>query len=331
MPAPLLLVGHFPPPRGGVAVHLDRLRAGLFRRGVPVRCCSFGNSDPAQSSTLIIRKHPLAFFGALLRGARILHYHTDEGDWKSAALMGIWCALRGQRYMLTLHSFRDHPFLRRSWAKALIRFTYRRADAIICISDNLRTELQQRLPVPADRVVVVPSFIAPSDAERRAQPREEFRSLAQRCRAIIAFNAFAPTVHDQQDLYGGDIVLDAFAMIRNEFPEAGLFMAYMRFDDSPHARALQSKAKTLGDRVVLSVQPDMPFIPELAASAVFVRATLNDGGPSLSVLEALSLGVFTAASDAVPRPPECALFANRDAASLAAVLRTILRDVRDGK
>lgn len=327
----LLLLGHFPPPRGGVAVHLDRLRDALRNRSFAVRCISFGTRDPAHPDTLLTRRQPLAFLGALLRGAPLLHYHTDEADWKAAALLGLWCALRRQTYVLTLHSFRRHSFLEGSLSRRVVAFVYRRAARIICISENLQREVSELLPEASARTVVITSYLPPSDAERNTPPPARFDELTREHDTVICFNAYAPTLYQGRDLYGGDVVLDAFALVQQEFPTVGLAMVYVRLDDSSNAQTIRAKARALGARVALIENHVGPFIPVLERSAILVRATLNDGGPSLSVLEALSLGVWCAASDAVPRPRECELFRTRDPEDLARALRLLLHRVSQGE
>lgn len=327
----LLLLGHFPPPRGGVATHLDRLRAALRRTNITARFLSFGDANPAERDTLVFKEHPVLFLRALSCGASVLHYHTDEADWKSAVLLSLWCLARRQKYLFTLHSFRDHEFLKSGWSRGMAAFVYRHAAKIICISENLRREVQQLLPMPEGKLIVIPSFLPVTEQEHGAEPPPEFMALAQRCSHIISFNAFALTMYNGVDLYGGDILLDAFAEVKDEFPDAGLMMVYLNFGESALANTIRAKARALGDRVVIVEHSDRPFIPMLIRSSVFVRATANDGGPSLSVLEALSLGIFCAASDAVPRPAECALFKNRDAKDLAKVLRELLRRVQSGE
>ena len=179
-----------------------------------------------------------------------------------------------------------------------------------------------------EQVAVIPSFLPPSQAEHNTAPPASFEQLKRRYPTIICFNAFAPSLYNNEDLYGGDILLEAFADVARDFSDVGLYMVYVGFDVSPLAQRLRAAATKLGDRVVLEERFDGPFVPILLNSSLAVRATSNDGGPSISVLESLALGIWCAASDAVPRPAECVLFRNRDAQDLARALRTILEKVQ---
>jgi glycosyltransferase involved in cell wall biosynthesis len=324
----LLLIGHFPPPRGGVAAHLERLRASLPQHGITPECYTFGAADARHRNTVAIKGHRLAFFLRLCRGASLLHYHTDEADWKSALLMGVWCLLRRQRFIFTLHSFRSHAFQRRPLFGWLMKLVFRSAERIVCISENLKREVVELLPVDPSILVVIPSYIPPS-AEERDRPLppgvEQFLNTHP---VTIAFNAYNAVRFGDGDLYGGDTILDAMAILTPGFPELGAVMVYTRTADLELWRTIQARAVALGDRVLLIKADDLDFVPVAARAPISVRATRNDGGPSLTVLEALSLGRFILASDAVPRPPQAIMFKTGDPGNLAGALRTTIERVK---
>ncbi len=328
---PLLLIGHFPPPRGGVAAHLERLRATLPANGIAVECYTFSEEDPRRPETVAIKRHRMRFVARLLRGAALMHYHTDERDWKSALALGLWCFVRRQRYLLTVHSFRPHPFLRNAFFRALMRRTLRRAVAVVCISENLQREIEERLPDSRAAFVVTPSFIPPMDEERTRPMPPDVEEFLRHHSPRIAFNAYNAVMYQGGDLYGGDTMLAALARLAGEFPELGVVMIYTRTEDTALWETIRKAAAALGDHVLLLRTDRFDFLPIVARSDISMRATRNDGGPSLTVLEALSLGTFCVASDAVPRPSQAILFRTGDADDLARALRDTLARVQRGE
>ena len=127
------------------------------------------------------------------------------------------------------------------------------------------------------------------------------------------------------------ILLDAFEMLSGQFSDTGLIIVIMQSLDTPYGSRIRSRIHALGNRVIVMERSGESFIPVLEQSDVFVRATRNDGGPSLSVLEALSLGRWCVASDAVPRPASCLMFKNRDAVDLARALSEALERAHRGE
>ena len=66
-----------------------------------------------------------------------------------------------------------------------------------------------------------------------------------------------------------------------------------------------------------------PFGPALVRSSVFVRPTSTDGD-SVSVREALAVGVPVVASDVCQRPKGCHIFQSRDAEQMAKTVLEVL-------
>ena len=96
------------------------------------------------------------------------------------------------------------------------------------------------------------------------------------------------------------------------------------------ARAAQQHAAAQDSRVTFLQQPASPLAPVVRDAHIIVRPTRTEGGASLTVQEALELGRWAIASDAVPRPDGTRLFHNADADHLASILQSSIHDVRRG-
>jgi len=73
-----------------------------------------------------------------------------------------------------------------------------------------------------------------------------------------------------------------------------------------------------------------PLLPAVLHSHIVVRPTRTEGGPSLTLSEALECGRIAIGSDAVPRLPGCRLFTNGSDTDLLRVLREATLDARSG-
>jgi len=133
---------------------------------------------------------------------------------------------------------------------------------------------------------------------------------------VIAVNAFHLESLDGTPLYGADMGPGLLASVKETFPDAGLVL-YVAREPTPELRnALMAPVDALGvgdDFYV--VTGSEPFGPLLVRSDVVVRPTATDGD-SVSVREALAVGVPVVASDVCSRPEGVRVFPTRDAGGL---------------
>ncbi|MGH8246464.1 MAG: glycosyl transferase family 1, partial [Gammaproteobacteria bacterium] len=93
----LLLVGPYPPPHGGVSVHVAQARAELRRAGVPCRILNIDPLAPVSPCYIVIR-NSLDLVLELWRYARdgwTPHLHTNGHNFKSWVL-ALLCGLAGR-------------------------------------------------------------------------------------------------------------------------------------------------------------------------------------------------------------------------------------------
>src|SRR5579863_87619 len=131
----ILLIGPYPPPHGGVSVHVCGIHRRLTAAGV--FCRVLDTSD--------VRSWSFNF--ALLRYALqgwTLHLHTNGHNWKSW-LLALWCGIAGQysNCILTLHSGMAPVYLTGlyGWRRRMAGFTCRLYSRVICVNAAIRDAL----------------------------------------------------------------------------------------------------------------------------------------------------------------------------------------------
>jgi glycogen synthase len=304
----MALVGDWPPPQGGVAVHVAVLASALRAQGHDVRVLDIGKGDH-RGPALTPARGPVRYAAALARAAaerRLVHVHTSGASAKSwlVALAAARARLPGApRALLTLHSGLAPAWLashreRRELARlACVGF-----GRVVAVSRAIADALVGA-GVPPARVTVVPAFLAAGVVP--GPPPRRF-AVVRQARAPLFCAALAPT-----PTYGEDLLLAAFAEVRARAPRAALAVFGPGTERGPAASlGLRGSVLALGEL-------DHPAaLGVMAASDVFVRPTFADGD-ALSVREALALGRPVVASATGHRPPACLLFAPGDAAALA--------------
>lgn len=308
-PRDVLLVGTRPPPSGGISAHIDDLACWLSEHGVSVR---FVEARPGLS------REPASFtrlLGALVAArARgdLCHVHTNghnEGSWRLAELAA---RLVGDRALVTLHSGYAPGYIRRH--RATCRAVCTRYRRVVCVNEHIAAALRDAgvdearlLVAPAFSAALLPLPLAPAglDVVRRRHP-------------VL----LAATLSDAPE-YGARVLFEGYALLHRSIERVGLLL------HGPAARKPTLDGfELLDEEAKASVHRygDLPRAEALGlirAADVFVRPTFADGD-SISVREALALGVRVVASDAAPRPASCHTFTVGDALALADAVQSAL-------
>jgi glycogen(starch) synthase len=298
----IALVGNWPPPYGGVSVHVAALARVLAARGVDVRILDIGQGDHAGGAVRPARG-PLRFATCLASAAvagRLVHLHTNGANpksWGVALAAGRARRPFAPRGVLTIHSGLCPGWLagsaRRRALAALACAGYGR---VVAVNAEIAGALADA-GVPARRLAVLapfsPALMAPAEPP---PPLARFR--AARGPLFAAALAPGPT-------YGADVLLPAFAAVRERLPGAGLAVF------GPGTASLRGEGL-----LALGEIPHGAALGVIAASDVFVRPTRADGD-AVSVREALALGRRVVASAVGHRPAGCLLAPPADVAALA--------------
>jgi len=301
----ILLVGPYPPPHGGVSVHVLELRRQLQLSEIDCQVVNVDPRAPASDNFISIRGGA-DLFRTLLDFARkgwILHVHTNGHNRKSwlVALTAGLAGLPGPGSMLTLHSGMAPAYLAhgRVSARLLARLVCSLYRRVIAVAPEVRTTVLS-LGVPAARVELLPAFLftAPSPAEL-----PELRMVEGR-RPLLASTLFF------RREYGFELLVEAIDRLRCEHPEIACLVMGSG-ERQAEAMQLLTKRRLENCIYLLGNVPHQKCISVMSRCDLLVRPALADGDAS-SVREALSLGVPVVASDVGNRPAGTVLFRTGD-------------------
>ncbi len=312
----LLLVGPYPPPHGGVSVHIAQ--AQRLARSAGIRCHVLNTQRYAEPGTEYISfDHAPGFLYNLVFYARTgwtIHVHTNGHNiksWLVALTAGIAGKL-GPGSRLTLHSGGLPRYLRGArYRRWVARTTCRFFSSIMCVNQEQRRTLESLGVLPA-LLDVVPAFhgIEPRAAEWVLSPKLE-QWLGRHRPLVTATASGLPE-------YGVELLIEAVE--RLSAAHKGIGCLIIGTDDSDRVVRAQIESRKLRESVMLlGDRPHGECLHLISRSDVFVRPTLMDGD-SVSVREALALGVPVVASDAAPRPDGTVVFQTGNAGDLAGKL-----------
>lgn len=315
---PLRILGPFPPPYGGVAIHCVRLLESLRECGVAAQGVSLGGLPSSLQDVALLRPW-------MVLSRSPVHYHTDEGNFRWMLMLSTLWRLTRTPYIVTLHSFRHRAEFESAATRDRLRRAYEHAEAMIAISDEVAAAVEHALGLRHKRLKVIASNLPISNWERQAPLPEEIPDSWRQAEIRLLANAGSITSYNGKDLYGIDVLLEAFALISDQ--HAALCVVVGGVRDKQLADRLLKQAST-DTRVCVVYEPNSALVPVVEHSHVIVRPTRTEGGPSLTVTEAMELGKITIASDAVARPAGCITFRNEDPADLARVLDRSIHNAR---
>lgn len=312
----VVLAGSYPPPFGGESIHVWKLASLLRSEGRLQRVVNLRRGAPC-SADCVNGAGPIRFWWTLMRelsGRTMLHLHANGHSWKSwARILCAACVLRLRRTpaVLTIHSGLSPQYLRNTgavWA-CFLRYALTAFTQIVCVNDEIRQALV-RLGVSDKRLSIVPAFLGTTGG---AVDREDEALLSYRPRIVAVAN-------DGPE-YGVPLLIEAISRLRIRYPAMGCIV--IGTDGAGEAADL---VRTLGlsEHVrFLGQIPHARCLALVARSHLFVRPSLADGD-SVSVREALSMGIPVIASETGARPPETILFRMSDSADLEAKIVGVL-------
>ena len=230
-----------------------------------------------------------------------LHLHTNGHNWKSW-LLAIGCGLAGQSSggcILTLHSGMAPAYLGAAsvWRRRLAGLTCLLYTRVICVSPAIQTAIVS-LGVPSQRTELVPACLKTERPQVALEPL--LKAWIGRHRPLLSTALFF------RPEYGFDSLVAALARLRDRYPSFGCLVMGSGEQRADAERRIHEVGLEENVLIVGDVAHDRCLML-MSISHVFIRPTFEDGD-SISVREALSLGVPVVASRVGMRPEGIILF-----------------------
>ena len=326
------IIGSYPPPYGGISIHIKRLSehlnevgikhtiydtAALLSTNTPLR--KGGNVVPITSPIKWALKY--LFFS----NSDIVHLDA-AGDWKLRLYSGLVIGLIRRKkvvitnngsdlvwpYAISCLRKPDSSFSAKLITKLVI-YSHKRASFIICVNPDIR-ELMLSLGVRPERTEIVPAFIPPVvKKEDITRIPQEVLDFIESHTPVISAGAFRINFYNGQDIYGIDMCIELCANLKSIYPQIGLVFCVPNIGDYDYFSKMKREIrdKNIENNFLFITQPLDEVYPIWQKSDIFVRPTVSDGD-AVSLREALYLKTPSVASDVVPRPEGTILFKNRN-------------------
>jgi glycosyltransferase involved in cell wall biosynthesis len=269
----LILIGSFPPPVGGVTIHVKRLKECLEKSGLS---CLF----------IDIRKEGIKNVLKSIFKGKIIHIHTSNVYMKF--FFSIFCRLVNKKLLLTYHGNINR------YGK-LKNFVDRSSVRIVNVPIVLNQSSYNIAKQINRKTVLIPAFIPPAEIVDLDEDTEnKVKQLKSVCDTVFCTNAY----NVSYDKEGGEIYqITSLITLFNKHPDKGLIVSdpsgmYIKF--------VKENGIHYADNILF-----LSFIHDFNAvirdTDCMIRFTTTDGD-SLSVKEALFAGKPVIATNVVERP-----------------------------
>lgn len=327
----LTIIGPYPPPVGGIAVHVQRFRSILEPR-FDIRVLDpYGHADRQVPSCVESLGPPsIRSAMALIRAARdsrpdLVHVHVAA--MKRFALTGHFLTRalgRDVLRVLTIHSgsFAHDYRAGHALGRLAIRRITAAFDGVIAVNEEIAATVHG-FGVPAGRLAVIPAYLPPPSPPAEAQVAA-LRTVAGPGSVVLITSGYG------RREYGFEVLVNALASDRSLAARCALVICSYGDRDEGYMAEVEAAGRSLPFvRQLRDLTPE-GFAAVLAAGDMYVRATTLDGD-AMAIREAGAFGRQVLASDAVARPAGCLLFGTAQAGELADAIRQAIADRSLGK
>lgn len=292
----ILQIGPYPPPQGGVQTHVVAVRRYLRRRGVPCAVINITRHRKPDSDEVYYPGSGFEVVRLLLQlRYDIIHLHFGGNLTSRLLALGFFCTLiPRRRVVLTFHSG-GYPVSdegRRAHRRTLRGFVFRRFDRVIGVNQQL-VDLFERLGVSPDRIRLIEPHALSVEL-----PADSLSPELQ-----LFFESHTPvltTVGLLEPEYDLPLQIEVLGPLRKRFIKAGLVIIGSGSLEDTLRELI--KGKPYAEHILLAGDvPHSETLRVIADCNLFLRTTLYDGD-SISVREALHIGVPVIATDNHMRP-----------------------------
>ncbi len=333
----ILLVGTYPPPYGGISVHIERLKKTLDNSG-NYDCFVLDTSGMQQekkqkdkaitcvSGNIVMRLIKSLFAIKKYKG-EIIHYHVSAFyNFQYVGIIFNWINKKAKK-IITIHSgsFIKY-YLNGSWLrKNLIKISLSNYDHIITVNYDQEVFLKKDMKITS-HITTIPAFLLPRYIEKANSIIEKEMDDYKKCFGKVIVSSGSLLEH-----YGFHIIIQAIKELKMDYLDKfGLILVAYGSENVQYKNDILRKVRDVENIKFYYDLTPSEFSRVLEKSDIFIRATDRDGD-AVAVREAIYFKHQIIASDCVKRPDGALLFSTMDKNDLIIKLKYALDNSEAGK
>lgn len=316
------IMGYFPPPIGGISMHVKRLGELLQLHNIDYKIYSIGDKDyDSEKVERYTNRRKWATKYMFSPKEDIIHCHIM--GWSEKAFYLLLGKLSRKKVIYTFHSYRDTSDTLSPFYKMCFKFVRKFGDGFIAVGKSDYGVFKKE-GFDLKKVHYIPGFIAPK--EEVVEIPAYINEFLDQGDFTICGNASNNNFYNNEDLYGIDLCIDLVKSLKEQgkIVRFVFFLPYITQQD--YYETLLAKIKEYDiEEAFKFVNDSIDFYHIIKKCDVFLRPT-NTDGDAISIREALYYGTPVIASDVVSRPSECLLFESRSSEDLSRVALKVMNN-----
>jgi len=308
----ITLVGPFPPPYGGISIHLERLTRYLDQSQYDYIVYN-GTSDSTFTNRIISVRNRKLFFIVklfLFEKSKIFHLHTP--NFLARVVFGIMAMFRSGKFVISIQGRSINLSIEKGLIKKWITFLIlNQMDAIIACNEKIKNDCIKKIGLSKNKIFMIPAYIPPL-IEDIKDPPPYLSNFIRSHFPVICATGWIGQKYKTEDVYGIDMLIELTERLMPDFPNIGLVLSVNGTESEQLSQQTVNHAKALvGDHINFVIEQLDDIVGLYRDCDLFCRPT-NTDGDAVSIREALHVGTPVIASDCVARPVECFLFKSRN-------------------
>lgn len=331
----IFLLGPYPPPYGGVSVHVKRLYERLKDY------TSIKIHTTSKNKFFLSKKiKDIIVFSFFLKKEEI--YHIHESSIKLILMLSFINFIRKNKMILTIHNDRfESNYDKESFIiRYLLKKFLKNINHIILVGNN-EIEFFYKNNIKKNNISVIPGYINP------VINREDYLKIdkqvwkfindsKEKNEKIITANGNI-RFFNNEDLYGLDLLIELIHLLKKDGYKVSLLFALLGYgnqtqEERNYFEELENRIKKyqLDKKIFIYKVKDTEYYPILDKTDIFIRPT-NTDGYGISVTEAIYLKRPAIASDVCQRQKGTIYFKSRDIKDLLEKTKLVLNNYNEEK
>jgi len=323
----ILIIGGYPPPYGGITVHIKRFHDYCKNENIKLKIISqfteSGHPDIiCLTGNKILKILKLIHIIKSFRG-RLIHIHSSRLNnliW--GGLLLAWVG-RKKIKVITNHSGNFSITSTNSLRNVISRNIYKKFDYIICINRSQQEMFSRVLNMPLSRLPIIPSYIPLANINFIHSKKIELfvDDIYKKVKYLIVTTGYI------EQYYGYEIIINAIERIDLNI---GVLFIFYTSSNINYKKKLFNKINQSDYMWCLEgiSSDDMMYI--IKNASLLVRANTADTY-GMVVGDAIQLGTPSIASDVCPRHPGTILFKNGNSDDLSIKIKDTIENLANYK
>lgn len=292
------IIGPYPPPFGGVSIHISRIIPLMRENGLNPIVYNQYNYENEELKIFATRKSIKWWLTYFFKNkSPVVHFH--QFSILHFPYLLLLSRLSSSKIILSIHNEKILTYPRVLRLAILNTLKYSRLSCIIIVSKKLCSTMNDH---KIKNVTWLPAYVPPPKTQSTPLPNEYGIKVAYNAAQLSDINAI--------ETYGADLLL----RLARDNPSIGFYI----FIGEPSSKLFFEDYISQYNIKNCMVFYGKPLVEYLASANIFLRLNRKDAY-GISIDEALDLGVIAIASDVCTRAKGCILYKNNDYDDLSRV------------